>query len=84
MTDWEIGNDILNNVIDTMNELAKECHESHPDIAEKLRMNALAWGYHVNGLMDSDSISAPENKFVTKKFNEFVTVSTVRISERTL
>lgn len=77
MTDWELGNDILNNLLDEMRGLAKECMETHPDISNMLQMNAMAWGCHVNGLMNDGQVGCPEHKKVTKKFNNFVSESTV-------
>ena len=37
ITDWELGNEILHNVIDAMGALAHECRTSHPEVAKELR-----------------------------------------------
>lgn len=59
MTNYELGNDILHNLVDRMNELANECSYEQRMIAELLKDLALDFGPVVNRLMGDGSVGCP-------------------------
>ncbi len=59
MTDWELGNSLMCNVVDKMKEISNECEKKNPLIADLLQKIAMDFGVLVNDLMshgDSKSI----------------------------
>lgn len=55
MTNWELGNDIMCNIVDKMKELSSECSKTNPLISDLLQNIALDFGTLVNDLMEGDS-----------------------------
>lgn len=55
MTNWELGNDIMCNLVDKMVELSAECESTNPQVAELLNELALDFGPLVNRLMNEDN-----------------------------
>lgn len=55
LTDWELGNDIMCNVVDKMRELSDECSNTNPAISKLLLNISLDFGTLVNDLMCENS-----------------------------
>lgn len=58
LTDWDLGNDIMHKLCDTLADISRECRKTHPAVADMLTYLRWPLGKLANKLMD-DSI-APE------------------------
>ena len=76
MTDWELGNDIMCNIVDKMKELSGECNKTNPLISDLLQNIALDFGTLVNDLMEDNSKirMCPEHTAEDEDTNETIGV----------
>lgn len=66
MTNWELGNEIMHNIVDNMRELSNECEKTHPVISRLLNTIALDFGPLVNNLMDDGTEMCPTHGIFLK------------------
>lgn len=79
MTDWELGNDIMCNIVDKMKELSEECDSTNPVVSRLLSNIALDFGTLVNDLManeGSDIRMCPEHLSEDEETGEMIGVYT--------
>lgn len=62
ITNYELGNDIMHNIVDRMKELATESKHTHPIVSKLLNDLALDFGPLVNDLMDDGIRLCPERE----------------------
>jgi hypothetical protein len=63
LTDWEIGNEIKNDICDTLNEMFNLTKDTHPDLADVVYQMSNLMGYAANRLCD-DGVNVRESTII--------------------